>query len=526
VVDNLIKKAFTSALYLSRGILQMSQKWFYPLIIIGLFFSACAPLGGTLEVGVIPETQESTDEIPSTPTTIPPTDTPELIQSTGAVTGKICFPSEFIPSMTVYFQDTTTGEFTQMQVAENQDNYMFELESGEYVAFAPLQDVGETPFGGMYSAAVVCGLNVECTDHSLVEFNVLPGETTEGIDICDWYAPEQVPPPPGGFTGSGPYQDIAGLVYSDLPAEETWRIDANGFPQFLYPERDAKLSPDGSKVLLERDDDIWIVDLISDEQTNLTADTNRLEGGGQWWPANPEVIVFKSVEDQWSGMGSGQVSIMRQDGSDYQVLDENSSFWRPAPSPDGNTILYITGDAAWFYHLDTGREPFNFGEFGLIPPEDFKLGIPSWSPDGARLAWWVGGSFSGGDWVIALVIFDLQSNSHQFVHQYQPMGGGSGVWGSPAEYSPDGEWLAFTTQGLGRVPDLVVMRVDGSAFTNLGSGATPLWSPDSSKLIFLRPDPGGGTFLEDDLMIINLEDWQAIPLDLPPGSRHIQWDIP
>ena len=83
--------------------------------------------------------------------------------------------------------------------------------------------------------------------------------------------------------------------------------------------------------------------------------------------------------------------------------------------------------------------------------------------------------------------------------------------------------VSLHNPGEGRVPNLVVMRVDGSQTIDLGSGAEPLWSPDSSKLIFLRPDPGGGTYLEDDLMLVNRDDWQAIPLDLPPGSRQIVW---
>ena len=116
----------------------MSKNWIYALLIIVLVLTACAPLGGTLEVGVISETQETTREV--APTAVPSTPTPEPNPDTGVVMGKICYPSEFIPSLTAYFQNNTTGEFVEMPVAENQAIYSLELEPGEYVAFAyPLE---------------------------------------------------------------------------------------------------------------------------------------------------------------------------------------------------------------------------------------------------------------------------------------------------------------------------------------------------------------------------------------------------
>ncbi|GAH87130.1 unnamed protein product, partial [marine sediment metagenome] len=66
----------------------MGKKWFLTVIFLSLIFSACAPLGGTLEVGITPETQETS--VPSSPTPdqptsapVEPTQTPEPVPSTG-----------------------------------------------------------------------------------------------------------------------------------------------------------------------------------------------------------------------------------------------------------------------------------------------------------------------------------------------------------------------------------------------------------------------------------------------------------
>lgn len=117
---------------------------------------------------------------------------PPIETDTGA-TGKVCFPSEMIPAMTVYFEDTMNGLVTELFIAEGEGNFDVSLEPGTYLAYAWLPDFS---LGGLYSYAVPCGLSIDCTDHDPIVVQVYPNQITGGIDICDWYLdPSNIPQP-------------------------------------------------------------------------------------------------------------------------------------------------------------------------------------------------------------------------------------------------------------------------------------------------------------------------------------------
>jgi dipeptidyl aminopeptidase/acylaminoacyl peptidase len=60
--------------------------------------------------------------------------------------------------------------------------------------------------------------------------------------------------------------------------------------------------------------------------------------------------------------------------------------------------------------------------------------------------------------------------------------------GSPA-FSPDGQWVAFDAyKSVPRrvVPEIWIVRVDGSDLKRITTGATPRWSQDGERLLFMR----------------------------------------
>ena len=116
--------------------------------------------------------------------------------STGTINGRICYPGGRIPEMLLYFRELSTNQLSILSINENQSEYTLSLLPGKYYAFAwviPYQ------VGGLYSYAVPCGLSENCIDHSPLVIDLEVGETSAGVDICDWAIPADQLPVPLGF---------------------------------------------------------------------------------------------------------------------------------------------------------------------------------------------------------------------------------------------------------------------------------------------------------------------------------------
>jgi hypothetical protein len=125
--------------------------------------------------------------------------TPQPGVQTGSIEGNIGFPADGIPPLAVYAIATDASRYYTAEVIQNQTHYsMHGLRPGDYDVYAttrPIQITGasgartQSParFGGGYTKSVKCGLDVSCTDHSMIAVHVSAGATVDRVEPNDWY---------------------------------------------------------------------------------------------------------------------------------------------------------------------------------------------------------------------------------------------------------------------------------------------------------------------------------------------------
>lgn len=320
-------------------------------------------------------------------------------------------------------------------------------------------------------------------------------------------------------TPQTPAHMASGLVLSS--PNETFYVDVNGEIIPLIDQPHAHLNSTHNQVVFAREDptnykyDIWLLDLESRQEFNLTQTPDRDDDRPQWWPAHPEIVFFESGKETGM-MNERWPTIINLDGSGYRILDENNGGPK-ALAADGGMIAYGGFDQTGIiYHWSGDIEVFNPGDYGLNVEKIFQ---PSLSADGRYLAWKVAGDLNeDGNDAIGLAIFDLQERTAIVTHIYTVQGGG--MVPHYVTWSPDGSWIAYVTFGeepaVGREPNLWILRPDGSQETYIDIGLEPTWSPDGSSLAYVRTTLEG----EIGLRIMDVDSLTVTPIDdLPFPDR-------
>lgn len=333
---------------------------------------------------------------------------------------------------------------------------------------------------------------------------------------------------------------LAGLIYSRIdqqPERPLWRVGADGIPvKFLDSSTDfGGLSADGKQVvthLAQRGEtNLYLVDIDTGERTQLTDTAERINFNPQWWPANPDSIVFISRSFNPNDLpqpGPGNLAMVKTDGTGFQLLDEEhlTHTFIPGLSPDGQTIAYNVGGenasedgifTPWLYHLEDGPEPFDYAAYGFTPVPDLSFGRASWSPDGRFLAWVIAGELSGeGTWQVGIAIFDTVAGSVAVIKPFVP-GDGIFVTGrEPPIWSPDNEWLTWNVYPQGGLPSFWIMKPDGSEAQLIDHASPPIWSPDGDLLVYMELSTGAN-------MVMKTGVWQPQRTALPSQIGYIAW---
>jgi Tol biopolymer transport system component len=193
--------------------------------------------------------------------------------------------------------------------------------------------------------------------------------------------------------------------------------------------RDIALSPNGSHAAVQRivpdANDIWIIDLLRGVPSRFTF-SPEVEDDPVWSP-DGTTIAYSSVRDGVSGIYQ---KVVGGAGADELLFANRAPIHPTAWSPDGRFLLFeqtnpVSGSDVWVLPLQGDRTPYPY----------------------------LATTFSEGD----------------------------------AHFSPDGKWVAYTSDESGRNEVYVQSFPDvhEKLQISLNGGATPRWAPSGGELYFL-----------------------------------------
>ncbi len=250
------------------------------------------------------------------------------------------------------------------------------------------------------------------------------------------------------------------------------------------------------RILFIKDGDLWLLDASGPHQ---------LATGGAFtqpnWAPDGSSLAYvyrgNNFADIFVTDDQGQ-NQTRLTNSQSTILDNNDWNLRPAFSPDGQTIAFVSDrnsalPTLWLINPDgTGRRAL--ATPGLQADDVDAL---SWSPDGNQLAF----TMFNEPGPTQIGVLALPSGGRQQARALTTQAGGAL---DPA-WSPDGNWLAFAGHD-GLALEIYAMQpadTDSPPATRLTSDGllarSPVWSPDGQHIAYLSNKTGNYEIFEIDI---------------------------
>ena len=169
------------------------------------------------------------------------------------------------------------------------------------------------------------------------------------------------------------------------------------------------------------------------------------------------------------------IYIMASNGAGVElVVAPELGFRDPALSPDGESIVYLTLNAATMNRAGAVRHIKSGAEFIIENPGRSEFSFPAWSPDGKRIA------YSDGSNIFAVTVDPVNPKfvkiTHDSNHNEMP------------SWSPDSRRIAYASSldGNSNIFSIGTDGRDRIRFTNnVGSEEHPDWSPDGEHIAYM-----------------------------------------
>lgn len=358
--------------------------------------------------------------------------------------------------------------------------------------------------------------------------------------------------------GSGPNEAGRHAAWPD-PLTEIFVAAADGSNQQQVTHidgwsRDPVWSPDGSRIAFTYDDGrsskIMIVDRDGHNLRELASGSEpvwspdgTLIAFGSTYTGSSEVVVMSVDNTNRQVLASGSspvwspdggriaflhgpnqiLSVVEIDGSKEDQLAHagSSNMWKPAWSPDGTQIAYTRS-------FVDGRNEIWSAQFQGDTVKQFSLLVddgwgPMWSPDATRLTFT---RAEGRQHNIFLT--DVRSHRvrrltleelEEDVRWSVPYVNEGGVW------SPDGEYVAYTSDRLGENEIVVTGNCRGGPDSIVGLGHDgwgATWSPDGTRVAFLRGDPDD-TPTRVEILVMNADGTGLRQITRSDGTSLPAW---